>query len=128
MYPSNFVLTVCADKQDVHSFVAGSEVLEEFERGAIKPLQIVHEEHERMFRSREYTHEAPQDSIETPLGLLRWEIRDGFLRADDQLNFGNKVDDELSIRAERPTNVFAPSLDVDITQGENRARARGRRG
>src|SRR5262249_37203424 len=108
-------------QQQVHFLVVRGEVAKEVEGGTIQPLQIVQEEHERMLGAREHAHEALQDSVETRLSLLRRKIRDGLLGANDHFDVGNEVDDELSVHAERPPDVFAPSLECGVTREENRA-------
>jgi len=58
MCRSDFVVPVGADKQQVHSLVIGGEIADEVEGGAIQPLQIVYEQHERMIGSRKRGHEV----------------------------------------------------------------------
>jgi len=52
------------------------QVLEQVERRAIQPLQIVKEQRERVLLACEHTEEAPKYHLEAVLGLLRRQVRD----------------------------------------------------
>ncbi len=76
------------------------QVLDEVERRGIQPLQIVEEQRERVL-PREYAEEAPEHRLETALHVVRRQIRDRWLFSDHELQLGNEVDDELTIRPQR---------------------------
>jgi hypothetical protein len=50
--------------------------------------------------------------LEAVLRVLRREVRDRRLRSDNELEFGDQVDDELTVRAHRLANAVAPAGDL----------------
>ena len=68
------------------------------QRRHIEPLQVVEEERQRMFRPGEDSDEAPEHKLEASLRVLRRNLRDRRLFADDQLQFGNQIDDKPAER------------------------------
>ena len=53
------------------------------QRRYIEPLQIVEEQHQRMFRPGEDSDEAPKHKLEAPLRIMGRNLRDRRLFADD---------------------------------------------
>src|SRR6202040_1913952 len=86
----------------------GDQVLEEVERRRVQPLQIVEEQRERVLLAREHTEEAPENHLKAVLGVLRRQVRNRALFPDHELQLGNKVDDELTIGAQRFAQGVAP--------------------
>ena len=76
-------------------------MLEQIERCRIEPLQIIKEQRQRMFRPGKHTEKAPEDELEAALGVLRRELRDRRLVAEDELQFRDNVDHEPPVRAQR---------------------------
>ena len=77
-------------------------MLDEVERGGIQPLQIVEEQRKRMLRASERANEAPEHQLKSVLRFLRRQVGNGRLFADDELQFGDEVDDELAVRPRAP--------------------------
>src|SRR5258707_3053620 len=97
------------------------EVFEQVERRTVQPLQIVQEQCERVFLSREDAEEAAEYHLEAVLRLLRRQLRDRRLFSDDQLQLGNEVHDELSIRAERLAEGIPPTAQLRLDPAQKRA-------
>ena len=76
---------------------------EQVERGCVQPLQIVEEEGERMFRPREYADKSTEHQLEAALRVLWGKFRDRRLFSYNQLQFGDQVHNELSVRTYRLT-------------------------
>ena len=97
----DLVVPIGADQQQVPHIRLGQQILEQVERRRVEPLQIVEEQRQRMLRPREDADEAPEHQLETALRVLRRKLRDRRLFADDELQFGDEVDHELPVRAQR---------------------------
>src|SRR3984893_7710663 len=96
-------------------------MLEEVERRCVKPLQIVKKQCERLLLAREYPEEAAENHLEAVLRVLRRQVRDRGLFANHELQLGNEVDDELSIRAQRPAQSIPPPAELGLALGEEGA-------
>jgi hypothetical protein len=57
-------------------------------------LQIVEEQRQRVLRSAEHGEKAPKDQLKATLRIMRWQLRDRRLVADDELQLWNQVYDE----------------------------------
>ena len=104
----NFVVSVRADQHQVPHIGLGQKILDQIERCGIEPLQIVEEQRKRMLRPCEHSDESPKDELESALGVLERKVGDWRRFADDELQFRNKVHDELRVRAQRITKRLAP--------------------
>jgi len=51
--------------------------------------------------AREHPEEAPENQLEPVLRVLRRQVRDWWLFPNDELQLGNEIDHELTIRAQR---------------------------
>src|SRR5271155_4470636 len=96
-------------------------MLEQVERRAIQPLQIVKEQRERMLLAREHAEEAPEYHLEAVLGLLRPRVWNSRLLSDDELELRNEVHDELAIRAERLGERIPPTTQFHLALTQKRA-------
>src|SRR2546426_699322 len=94
----DFVVPVGADQHQVLHIRPGQQILEQVQRCRVEPLHIVEEQGERMFRPCEYADESPEHQLETALRVLWWKIRDWWLFSDDELQFGDEVHNEQSVR------------------------------
>src|SRR6202166_5274812 len=74
-----------------------------------------------MFRPCEYADEPPKHQLEAPLRLLWRELRNGGLFSDDELQFGNEVDDELTVRAQRLAQGIPPPAKLRLALAQERA-------
>ncbi len=76
-------------------------MFEKVKRCRIQPLQIIEEQRQRVLRAGEHPEEPPEHHLEPVLRVLRRQVRDRRLFSNHELQLGNEVDDELTIRAER---------------------------
>src|SRR6202011_2388509 len=97
------------------------QMLEEVERCGIQPLLIIEEQRERVLLAREYREEPLQHHLEPVLRVLRRQVRDRWLFPNHELQLGNEVDDELTVRAQRLTERVAPTAKHDLTLAQERA-------
>src|SRR5882762_77062 len=118
---TDLVVPVGPDQQQVSHFRVRYQMLEEVERCCIQPLQIVEEQGERVLRPGEHGKEAAEHQLEAVLRLLRRQLSDRWLFPDHELQLGNEIDDELSIRAQRPAQSIPPPAKLLVTLGEERA-------
>jgi len=94
-------------------------MLEEVERCCIQPLQIVEEQGKRVLLAREHREEASENHLEAVLRVLRRQIRNRRLFSDHELQLGNEIDEDLTIRAQRidqgvpPPAKLGPALAED---------------
>jgi hypothetical protein len=86
----------------------GDQVLDEFERRCIQPLQIIEEQGEWVFLAGEHAEKAPENHLKAILGVLRRQIRDRWLFPDHKLQLRHEVDDELTVCAQRPAQGVPP--------------------
>ena len=82
---TDLVVAVGADQQQVPHIRLGDQMLEQVERRRVEPLQIVEEQRERMLRPGEHAEEAPEHQLEAALRVLRRQLGDRRLLADDEL-------------------------------------------
>jgi hypothetical protein len=59
MREADFVVSVGADEQEVAELRIDDEILEQFERGRIQPLQVIQEEREGMFGAGKNAEKSP---------------------------------------------------------------------
>ena len=111
---ADFVVPIGADHQQGLHIPLGQEILEHSERSRIEPLQIVEEERQRMVRPGEHTDEPPEHQLETPLRVLRRELRHGRLVADEERQCGDEVHHEPSVRLQRLTKRGAPAVQLGL--------------
>src|SRR5262245_38356698 len=94
----DFVVPVGADQHQVLHVRPGQQILYQIERRRIEPLQIVEEQGERTFRSREYADKSTEYQLEAALRVLWRKLRNWWQLSYDELQFGHKIHNELSIR------------------------------
>ena len=95
------------------------KIFEQIERGGIEPLQIVEEERQRMLRARKDADEPPQHRLEAALRILRWQIGDRRLFADDEFQLGDEVHDQQPVRAQRLAKRLPPALELRLALAQN---------
>ena len=74
-----------------------------------------------MLRPREDAEKAPEHQLETALCVLRRKLRDRRLLSDEELQFGDKVDHELPVRAQRLAQRVAPAGQLGVALAQERA-------
>src|SRR5262245_53686279 len=91
---------------------------EQLEAGRIDPLQIVEKQDERVFGTGEYAKKAAEHQLEAYLPVLRRELGDGRLLADDKRELRNQVDHELTVGPERFLQRLPPEVELRILAAE----------
>src|ERR1700722_20324939 len=74
-----------------------------------------------MLLAREHPEEAPEHHLETVLRVLRRQDRDRELFPNDELQLGNEIDHELTIRPQRIDQGGSPAAKLLLALGEERA-------
>src|SRR5262245_58054398 len=97
----DLIVSIGTHQQEVMCLGIGCQALEQLECGRIKPLQIVEEEHERTLRLSKHTEKSTEDAMESILGVLRRQIGDRRLLADNERQVGDQARNEPTVRAER---------------------------
>src|ERR1700731_817535 len=91
---ANLVISICTNQQQMTHVRLRQQILDQIERSGVKPLQIVKEHCERMFRSSEDADKPAKYELETNLRFLRRQLRNRCLFPDDELQFRNEVSNE----------------------------------
>src|SRR4051812_47590090 len=94
----DFVVPVGANQHQVLHIWPTQEIVDQIERCRVEPLQIVEEQGERMFRPREYADEPAEYELEATLRILWRKFRNRRLFSNNELQFGNQIHHELSVR------------------------------
>ena len=118
---TDLVVPVGADHQQVPHLRMRNQMLKEVEGCCIQPLQIVEEQGERVLLPREHREEAPEHHLEAVLHVVRRQVGDRRLFSDHELQFGNEVDDELTIWPQRGVQSIPPLAKILFALGEERA-------
>ncbi|MFM0342075.1 hypothetical protein PQR27_37120 [Paraburkholderia fungorum] len=111
MRTAHFVVAIGADQQQITGVWVREQVLDERQAGCVDPLQVVQEEDQRMCLAREHGHELPEDQTEPVLSLSRRQRRHRSLRADDQFDFGQHIENELAVDPDRSLQLLPPAGD-----------------
>src|SRR5258708_16068638 len=82
--------------------------IHQIQRSRVKPLQIVEEERYGML-PREHANKSTEYQLEATLRISRWKFWDRLLLADDELQFGDQIHHELTVRADPLLDCSAPS-------------------
>ena len=73
-----------------------------------------------MLRPREYADESAEHQLEAALRVLWGKFRDRWLFSYDQLQFGDQVRNELSVRTYRLTKGVTPLAQLCLVLGQKR--------
>ncbi len=118
---TNLVIPVSSHQQHVSYLRMRNQTLKEVERCCIQPLQIIKKEGKRMFWPGECSEETPEHQLETVLRILRRQVRNGRLFANDEFQLWDEVEDKLAICTQSLLNSAPPpfhfgfALDEDLT-------------
>src|ERR1700704_3981976 len=74
-----------------------------------------------MLRSSERAEKPPENQLKAVLRVLWREGRDRRLRSDNELELGDQVDDELTVRAQRVANAVPPAADLGLCLAQDLA-------
>jgi len=110
----DLVISIGADQQQVPDIRLRQEIFEQIERGGIEPLQVVEEERQRMLRARKDANEPPQHRLKAALRILRWQIGDRRLFADNEFKLGYEVHDQEPVRAQCLAKGIPPTLQLSL--------------
>jgi hypothetical protein len=99
----------------------GDEVLEQLEGRRVQPLQVIKEEGERVLLSGEDAQKGPEHRLEPILRFLRRDLRHSRLFANDELEFGDEVYDELAVHTHGIADRVSPTLNHCLVLTENLA-------
>src|SRR4030095_15250282 len=116
-----FVVTVRSDEQEVMRFGLDQDVLHQIERGLVEPLQIVEEQRQRLLGLGEYLDQPTQRHLHAGL-RGRWRyVRNRRLVADDELQLGNKVNDQGAVWIQCPMQLLPPLGELGLWLGQKLA-------
>ena len=118
---TDFVVAVGADHQEGPAHGRRHDARQELQGCRVEPLEIIEEEHQRMVAPSEHGEEAAQDGEKAILGLAERQIRHRRLRADEDLEFGNEVHDETTVRPQRIQHGLAPDRELRLALDEELA-------
>ena len=77
-----------------------------------------------MLLTGEHAQEGPEHPVKTVLRFRGWELRNQWLFPDDELEFGDEVYDELTIRANGLAYRASPTVDLSLTLAQDLANER----
>src|SRR6185437_3569300 len=97
---------------------AGQQIFEEIERSYIQPLHVIEKQRERVFRLGKYADEPSKHDLKTSLRFPRRQFWHWRLLADDELQFRDEIDEELSVRTKRLTKCVSPFAQVFLVLAE----------
>src|SRR6202030_3333600 len=117
----DLVVPIGANHQQVLHVRLGQQVLDQVKGRRVEPLQIVEKERQRMFGPGEDADKSPKHQLEAPLRVLWRKIRGCWLFSDDELQFGNELDHELAVRAQRLAQGVVPARQLGVALAEKRS-------
>src|SRR5260370_38188949 len=93
----NLIVPVGADQHQMLHVRLDQQILHQIERCRVEPLQIVKEQGQRMFPC-EYADKSTEHQLEAALRVLWRKLRNRGMLSYDELQFGNQIHNELSVR------------------------------
>ena len=118
---TDLVVAIGANQQEVPHLGMRRQVFEQLKRRGVEPLQIVEEQGKRVLWAGEYPEEPAEHPLKPVLALLRWQLRNRRLRADDQRELGDQNHHELAIGAQRLEQRLPPVLYLLLASAEELA-------
>src|ERR1700733_6117049 len=113
----NLIVPIGADQQQMVHVRLDQYILQEVQCRCVQPLQIIEKQCQWMLRARKYADESSKYLLEASLSVLRREIGNRWLFANNQLQFRKQVHDELSVCLQRITKGFAPITQLSFALG-----------
>src|SRR5580692_923488 len=98
----------------------GQQILNQIERCRVQPLQIVEEQGQWMFPC-EYADESTEHQLEAALRILGRNFGNGRLFSYNELQFGNQIHNELSVRIQRFTKGISPFAQLFFAFAQQQA-------
>jgi hypothetical protein len=71
-----------------------------------------------MLRPGEHANKSLDHQLETPLCVLWRKCRDRRLVSDDEVQFGDQIDNEPSVRTQRVQKGLAPTPELGVAFAE----------
>src|SRR5260221_3416823 len=97
---ADLIISIGSNQKQVPHLRVRDQLLEEFDRRCIQPLQIVEEKGKRVLLPGEYAEEAPEYRLEAILRFERRQLRNRRLSSNHQLLLQHQVADQLTMRAQ----------------------------
>src|SRR5262249_40737397 len=107
--------------QQVAKLGFDQDALQEVEGRCVEPLQIVEEERQRMFGSREYPNHSPQSRLEAGLGGRRSDVWNCRLRSDDEPQLRDEVTNQRTVGVQGLSKLVAPTAQFVLGLAEELA-------
>src|SRR5260370_25546206 len=120
MVRANFVVSVCANEEQIRTLILQKQVSQHLQRGCVEPLEVIEKQNQRMLSSREHPDEATNNLFEHALRVRRRELRARLLPADYALKVRNEAGDQLAIEANCGHDCFTPAGELRLGFAENR--------
>jgi hypothetical protein len=114
----DLVVAVGPDQQQRVDLGGGEQRLQQIQRRAVGPLEIVQEDDQGMLAPAEGAEEVLEDQPEAILGLRRPQGGRGRLRPQDRGHFGNHFGQHGRRAAERVAQPQPPRRDLCLVLGE----------
>ena len=118
MVRTDLIAAIGADNQQMADIGMYQQIGNQSECRRIQPLEIVEKQHQRVLRPGEDAEEPPKNDLEAALRVLRRQIGDRRLGADDQFQFGDQVDHQLAVLPQRFGQRVAPVQKVGFRLAE----------
>src|SRR5262249_42401126 len=121
MRRSDVVVAIRADDEQVRDAGIAHQVLDELQRRGVQPLEIVEKQDQRMLRTREHGEESRDRALETVLRLVRRDLGDRRLLAEDQLELRHETRDDVTVHVQRLADGISPSRELALPLAEDHA-------
>src|SRR4051794_10008174 len=99
-------------------FAIEDQSLKQFEGSGIGPLKVIEKESERVFRPRKDVDEPVEDQVKAILVLVGGKIWNCRLLTNDEGQFWDEVDDELTAPSERIGQRLSPPAQLAFASPE----------
>src|SRR5262249_24846391 len=116
----HLIVPIRTDQHHMPQLRSGQQFLQQVERCAVDPLQVVEQQRQRVLGLGEDADEASKDQLKAVLRLLQRKLWNWRLLADDELELGKQVDHELSVGTQRLQEVLAPLREFGLALAEKR--------
>src|SRR5215470_1833064 len=83
---SHFIVAIGTDEEKIAEIGPAQQVFQQVERRRVKPLQVIEEQRQGIFRPSEDPDELPKHHLKAPLRLLWWKLRHRWRHSDDELH------------------------------------------
>ena len=109
---TDLVVAVGAREQDVPRIGIGQNMGQQGQRRRIDPLQVVHDHAQQLIARRKRLQQVRKHTVEAVARLDRRQGGNRRLRAGDQLQFGNNIDDDPGVVADGRQDARPPGVEL----------------